>query len=75
MYGTINYIPRVETKVPTKAYREHWGPNFLSKWFYYRVGPKSNLQSTHSEVFYIPTLEVTLDGTSSSQVILLKTIA
>ena len=33
MYGTINFIPRVETEVPTKAYREHWGPNFLSKWF------------------------------------------
>ena len=75
MYGTISFIPRVETEVPTKAYWEHWGPNFLSKWFYYRVGPKSNLWSTHSKVFYIPTPEVTLDDTSSSRVILLKTIA
>ena len=64
----------METEVPTKAYREHWGPNFLSKCFYYRVGPKSNLRSTHSEVFYIPAPELTLDGTSSSRVILLKTI-
>ena len=75
MYGTISFIPRTEIEVPMRAYREHWGPYFLSKWFYYRVGPRSNLRSTHSEVFYIPTLEVALDGTSSSRVLLLKTIA
>ena len=51
MYETISVDPRVETEVPTKAYREHWGPNFLSKWFYYRVGPKSNLRLPTTRFF------------------------
>ena len=44
VYGTISFRPRVETEVPAKAYKEHWGPNFLSKWFYYKVGGRCNLQ-------------------------------
>ena len=74
-YGTINFKPRDETAVPAKAYKEHWGPNFMSKWFYYKVGEDSNLKSRHREVFYIPSPEVPLDSTSRSRVILLQNIA
>lgn len=67
--------PWDEGSVPAKATKEHWGKKWYDECFYYNVGPESKLQSTRDMISNIPQPKIAIDGSTRSQMTLLRTIA
>ncbi|GJN40336.1 hypothetical protein PR202_gb29541 [Eleusine coracana subsp. coracana] len=74
-YLTITLRPRRECDVSAKGSRQHWGKQIAAGWFYYNVGPNSNLRSPNVEIIYTPKPVIPEDSLLTTRVQLLSRMA